>query len=56
MNQVLFVVFLLVLALLPAPALAFGVGDGIALVVFLALGVVILCAVLGFISRRLNRS
>ena len=34
----------------------FGVGDGLALVLFLAIGVVAICALLGFIARKLNKS
>ncbi len=33
-------------------AYAFGVGDGLAIVLFIALGVVGVCALLGFIARR----
>lgn len=33
-------------------AYTFGVGDGLAIVLFIALGVVATCALLGWISRR----
>lgn len=47
---------LAIVAFVVQPVEAFGVGDGLALVLFLAIGVVALCALLGFIARRLNRS
>ncbi len=50
----LFVAFVVFLAQPPsvAAAYAFGVGDGLAIVFFIALGVVGVCALLGFIARR----
>lgn len=36
----------------PAEAYAFGVGDGLAIVLFLAIGVVAVCALLGWIARK----
>ncbi len=47
--------FLAVLAVLTPPASAaykFGVGDGLALVLFIVLGIVGACALLGWVSRR----
>ena len=44
-----------VLAALSSPVSAaykFGVGDGLALVLFIAIGVVATCALLGWIARR----
>ncbi len=48
---------LLVLAVLatlssPVSAYKFGVGDGLAIVLFLVIGVVGVCALLGWVSRR----
>lgn len=46
---------LAVLAILTPPASAgytFGVGDGLAIVLFLVLGVLGVCALLGWIARR----
>lgn len=36
----------------PVSAYTFGVGDGLAIVLFLAIGVVATCALLGWIARR----
>lgn len=36
----------------PVSAYQFGVGDGLAIVLFLVLGVVGVCALLGWIARR----
>lgn len=46
---------LAVLAVLTSPASAgysFGVGDGLALALFVVIGIVGLCALLGWISRK----
>ena len=45
---------LVVLAFLTPEVAAyqFGVGDGLALVLFVVLGVVAVCALLGFVARR----
>lgn len=48
---------LLVLAVLatlssPVSAYKFGVGDGLAIVLFIAIGVVAVCALLGWVARR----
>ena len=48
---------LLVLAVLaslssPVSAYQFGVGDGLALVLFIVIGVVAVCALLGWVARR----
>ena len=40
----------------PVSAYKFGVGDGLALVVFIVIGVVAVCALLGFVSRKRNNS
>ena len=52
--QIFLPLFLAILATLTPPAAAyrFGVGDGLALVLFIAIGVVAVCAFLGWISRR----
>ena len=47
---------LAIVAFVVQPVEAFGVGDGLAVVLFLAIGVVALCALLGFIARKLNKS
>ena len=47
---------LAIIAFVAQPVEAFGVGDGLALVLFLAIAVVALCALLGFIARKLNKS
>jgi len=44
--------FLALLSLIAQPVSAFGVGDGLAIAVFLIIGVIVLCAVLGYIARR----
>ena len=46
--------FVAILAMLtqPVSALQFGVGDGLAIALFVVLAVVALCAVLGYIARR----
>ena len=36
----------------PVSAYDFGVGDGLAIVFFLAIGVIAVCALLGYISRK----
>jgi hypothetical protein len=36
----------------PVDAYAFGVGDGLALVLFIVIGVIAVCALLGWISRK----
>lgn len=36
----------------PAAAYSFGVGDGLAIVFFLAIGVVAVCALLGWVARK----
>ncbi len=45
---------LAVLATLTSPvsAYTFGVGDGLAIVLFIAIGVVAVCALLGWVARR----
>lgn len=43
---------LVLLSLIAQPAAAFGVGDGLAIAVFLIIGVIALCALLGYIARR----
>ena len=55
MEKMLFLVFAII-TFLVQPVQAFGVGDGLALVLFLAIGVIALCALLGFIARKLNKS
>ncbi len=50
---------LVVLSLFASPVSAgyqFGVGDGLALVLFIVLGVVAVCALLGWIARRRAQS
>ena len=50
---------LAVLAMLTSPASAaysFGVGDGLALALFVIIGIVGLCALLGWISRKRSNS
>ena len=44
--------FLVLLSLIAQPAAAFGVGDGLAIAVFLIIGLIALCALLGYIARR----
>ena len=46
--------FVAIFALLtpPVSALQFGVGDGLAIALFVILAIVVLCAVLGYIARR----
>lgn len=47
------------LAMLASPVSAgyrFGVGDGLALVLFLIIGVVAVCALLGWVARRRAQS
>ena len=46
----LFTIFSLVFQ--PAEAYSFGVGDGLAIVFFLAIGVVAVCALLGWVARK----
>lgn len=36
----------------PVSALQFGVGDGLAIVLFVILGIIGVCALLGYIARR----
>ena len=36
----------------PVSALNFGVGDGLAIVLFVILGIIGVCALLGYIARR----
>lgn len=36
----------------PASAYSFGVGDGLAIVLFIVIGVVAVCALLGWIARK----
>lgn len=36
----------------PVSAYTFGVGDGLAIVLFLVIGVIAICALLGWISRK----
>ena len=36
----------------PAAALKFGVGDGLAIVLFVVIAIVAVCALLGWISRK----
>lgn len=43
---------LVLLSLIAQPASAFGVGDGLAIAVFLVIGLIALCALLGYIARR----
>lgn len=43
---------LVLLSLIAQPAAAFGVGDGLAIAVFLIIGIIALCALLGYIARR----
>ena len=46
---------LAIMAMLASPVSAgyrFGVGDGLALVLFIIIGVVAVCAVLGWVARR----
>lgn len=45
---------LAVLAMLTSPVSAyqFGVGDGLAIVLFVVIGVVAVCAMLGWVARR----
>lgn len=38
----------------PASALKFGVGDGLCIVLFFIIGVLAVCALLGYVSRRRN--
>lgn len=45
-------VALLALFTLPVEALKFGVGDGLAIVLFVIIAVIVTCAVLGWISRK----
>lgn len=52
-----FQLVLLVLAVLatlmsPVSAYSFGVGDGLAIVLFIAIGIVGVCALLGWVARR----
>jgi len=48
----LLVLTVLVALTSPVHAYQFGVGDGLAIVLFVAIGVVAVCALLGWISRR----
>ena len=46
---------LAIFAFLTPPAsagLKFGVGDGLALVLFIIIGIVVICALLGWVSRK----
>lgn len=55
MNAMQFAVLVLaVLATLwsPVNAYTFGVGDGLALILFIVIGVVGVCAMLGWVARR----
>ena len=56
MEKMLFLVLAIIAFLVQPVQAAFGVGDGLALVLFFAIGVIALCALLGFIARRLNKS
>lgn len=54
-SQLLALLVAFVVFLAQPPSVAayyFGVGDGLAIVLFIALGVVGVCALLGFIARR----
>ena len=55
----LFPLVLAILAALTSPASAayrFGVGDGLALVLFVVIGIVGVCALLGWIARKRSNS
>jgi len=43
---------LVLLTLIAQPVSAFGVADGLAIAVFLIIGIIALCALLGYIARR----
>lgn len=45
-------VALLTLFTSPVEALKFGVGDGLAIVLFVIIAIIAICALLGWISRR----
>ena len=48
----LFTIFSLVFQPAEAQGYNFGVGDGLAIVFFLAIGVVAVCALLGWVARK----
>ena len=55
MNALELVALIVGVLALASPASAgysFGVGDGLAIVLFLAIGVVAVCALLGWVARR----
>ena len=54
MDKLLTILLIIVMSVV-SPVEALGVGDGLAIVLAILIAIVAICALLGFIARKLNR-